>query len=109
MAGQEEPRSDRGPGRRTCRHDFLRASGHTVERARSGCPACGSMDGMRLLRHLFDPGVPEPVEPASLLRMAKIMLCIDILVASGNIATRFMMPPGPDAGVYDVFLLWNVP
>src|SRR5689334_23908738 len=67
------------------------------------------MDGMKLLRQLFDPGVPEPVEPASVRRMATIMLGVDVLLAGGNIATRFMLPPGPDAGAYDVFLLWNVP
>jgi class 3 adenylate cyclase len=68
-----------------------------------------TMDVMRLLRQPFDPGVPEPVEPASLRRMAKIALGVGILVASGNVATRFIIPRGPGAPAYDVFLLWNLP
>jgi class 3 adenylate cyclase len=62
-----------------------------------------------VLRRLFDPGVPEPIQPASMRRMAKITLAVDVVVTSGNIATRYMLGPGGSADAYDVFLAWNLP
>jgi class 3 adenylate cyclase len=64
---------------------------------------------VRLLRQWFDPGVPEPIEPAALRRMAKITLGVVAVVASGNIATRFMLEPGANKPAYDAFLAWNLP
>jgi adenylate cyclase len=61
-----------------------------------------------LLRRWFDPGVPEPIEPAALRRMAKITLGVSLFVTVGNIATRFMMA-GPHRASYDVFLAADLP
>jgi class 3 adenylate cyclase len=60
------------------------------------------------LRQLFDPGVPEPVEPTSLRRIAKITLVLSLLLAAGNCATRFALPPGSNIAAYDVFLGFNL-
>jgi class 3 adenylate cyclase len=64
---------------------------------------------VRLLRHLFDPGVPEPVDPVALKRMAKITLVADVLIVAGNISTRFGFGADTDAAAYDTFLAWNIP
>lgn len=62
----------------------------------------------RLLR-LVRPDLPEPVEPAVLLRLLRLALIADLVVASGNVATRFGLGVDADPAVYDVFLAWNVP
>lgn len=41
--------------------------------------------------------------------MAKITLGVDVLVSSGNVATRFGLGPGGSPGAYDTFLAWNLP
>jgi class 3 adenylate cyclase len=61
-----------------------------------------------LLRQLFDPGVPEPVEPASLRRIAKMTIAVSVLLAAGNVATRFRLPPGHNIAAYDFFLPLNL-
>jgi class 3 adenylate cyclase len=62
----------------------------------------------RVFRRWFDPGVPEPIEPASVRRMAKIVLGVSLMVTAGNIATRFMLESANTAA-YDVFLAWDIP
>ena len=61
------------------------------------------------LTRLVDPGVPEPVDPAALRRVAWMALVLDAVLVSGNIATRFALGPKCDAAVYEVFLAWNLP
>ncbi|MCA9677065.1 MAG: adenylate/guanylate cyclase domain-containing protein [Kofleriaceae bacterium] len=63
----------------------------------------------RALTRLVDPGVPEPVDPAALRRVAWMALVLDAVLVSGNIATRFALGPKGDAAVYEVFLAWNLP
>ena len=63
----------------------------------------------RAPRWLIDPGVPEPVEPGSLLRLLRIALGLDLLLVAGNLATRFGLGDGADLAVYDLYLATNLP
>ncbi len=58
---------------------------------------------------MIDPGVPEPVDPASLRRLARVSMVLVALVAVGNVLSRWGMGAGGDPDAYDVFLALNLP
>jgi hypothetical protein len=53
--------------------------------------------------------VSEELPAASLLRIVRVALVVDLVLVVANIATRFALGAEADLAVYDVFLAWNLP